>query len=535
MPSAVRDLIEARLKELTDDDRALLDVAAVQGYEFDIDLIARVREMKKVQVLERLAALERRHGVIRSEGGANCFDHYQLQEILYRDLMPELRTEYHGLLSEAFAEREDLEPDDAEGDEAYFMARHGLRGSRPKSAVPYLTGALDYLTGNYQNDAAIDLAKLALEGKRLLKGETRVQTLLRVGRLYALLGRNPEQRAALDEAIEGARNLDDPRILANAISALAWHLWETARYDEALKHGEESVELARRGGDPNTEASAIKSLAGILFDLGRPLDGLEHLERALAIVKESGDGAGEAVAQSYLGYGYWLVGDYGRRKEHHRRALELAPSAERRATSLHNFGNVLADLGHLDEAWKHQQDTLDLARETGFRRFEGHATHRKGEVAERRGELELATELYNEARAIFAEVGHRNAEIDTLVGLGRTTGNAKYFDDAVALAEELGLSSKLLLPLAWRATLPGGDVERTLAAFDDRGVKIPHHEELEARFLLWKATENPEHLGEAHRLLQHLVDHAPEEDRGSMIENVPLNRDIVAAWKEHGA
>ena len=29
--------------------------------------------------------------------------------------------------------------------------------------------------------------------------------------------------------------------------------------------------------------------------------------------------------------------------------------------------------------------------------------------------------------------------------------------------------------------------------------------------------------------------HAPEEDRDSMIEHVPLHRDILRAWEEHGA
>ncbi len=57
---------------------------------------------------------------------------------------------------------------------------------------------------------------------------------------------------------------------------------------------------------------------------------------------------------------------------------------------------------------------------------------------------------------------------------------------------------------------------------------------MEARFLLFKATRDATHLEEAHRLLTHLRDHAPEEYRETMITNVPLHRDIAAAWKEHG-
>ena len=40
-------------------------------------------------------------------------------------------------------------------------------------------------------------------------------------------------------------------------------------------------------------------------------------------------------------------------------------------------------------------------------------------------------------------------------------------------------------------------------------------------------------LAEARRLLDDAVDNAPVEYRTSMLENVPINREIMAAWKEH--
>jgi hypothetical protein len=55
-----------------------------------------------------------------------------------------------------------------------------------------------------------------------------------------------------------------------------------------------------------------------------------------------------------------------------------------------------------------------------------------------------------------------------------------------------------------------------------------------ARFHLWKLTKDKTHLEEAHRLLRDARDHAPADCRDSMIENVPLHRDIMKAWEEHG-
>ena len=41
-------------------------------------------------------------------------------------------------------------------------------------------------------------------------------------------------------------------------------------------------------------------------------------------------------------------------------------------------------------------------------------------------------------------------------------------------------------------------------------------------------------LAEAHRRLMFLRNHAGEEYRETILENVPLHRDSVAAWEEHG-
>jgi hypothetical protein len=58
--------------------------------------------------------------------------------------------------------------------------------------------------------------------------------------------------------------------------------------------------------------------------------------------------------------------------------------------------------------------------------------------------------------------------------------------------------------------------------------------QVEARFLLWKATGDRSHLEAAHELLVHRRDHAPPEHRETMIVNVPLHRDIQAAWDVGG-
>ena len=83
------------------------------------------------------------------------------------------------------------------------------------------------------------------------------------------------------------------------------------------------------------------------------------------------------------------------------------------------------------------------------------------------------------------------------------------------------------------ALLTDGDAGAARGLLDELGERLMAHERMEAHFLLWKATSKSADLTEAQRLLQQLRDNAPEEYRDSMIQNVPLHRDIAAAWRQH--
>ncbi len=85
------------------------------------------------------------------------------------------------------------------------------------------------------------------------------------------------------------------------------------------------------------------------------------------------------------------------------------------------------------------------------------------------------------------------------------------------------------------AALPDGDPEATLAALAEHEDRMRMDHAMEAHFLLFGVTGDPAHLAEAYRLLMFLRDHAGEECQTTILENVPLHRDIVAAWEERGA
>jgi len=581
VPSAVKDLIEGRMRGLTKDERAILDAGAVCGMTFDPGLIAQVLEEKRVRVLRELAEIERHSGLVRGEAGRTRFDQNQIQEVLYQDLPPDLRAEYDTLLAEAHAERCGEEP---KGDDAVFLVHHHLRGSRPKDALPHLEPAFDHLEKSYRNDTLLDLARRALEVEGLLEGKERVEVLLRRAGRLDLLGRREEQRAALDEAVALADETGEAALRGKARRSLGWCFSQTSQNDAAQAAGRQALELARAAGDKKLEAQATGNLGSVFKNLGRYAEAQEHYERARAVYREIGDRQGEAIATGNLGIVFKNLGRYAEAQEHYERHRALSREIGDRqgeASATGNLGTVFKDLGRYAEAQEHyeraravfreigdrQGEAVDtgnlgivfkdlgryaeaqehyeraraLSREIGDRQGEGYALAGFAALAELQEDAEGASRLYEEALALRRELGEKGTLAETLVGLARveaarnaTKSATTHLDEALALARETKSPGTILAATVERARLPGGDADAALAALAEHEERVECAGKMEARFRLWELTQDKAHLEEAHRLLCHLRDHAAEDCRETIIENVPLHRDIMKAWEEQG-
>jgi tetratricopeptide (TPR) repeat protein len=586
VPSAVRDLVEGRLRGVAKDERALLDVAAVMGFEFDPDLVARVRGKKRIEVLEALGDLERRSGLVRAAGRAYRFDHHQIQEVLLGQVSPVLAEEYHAALAEAFAEREKVagrDPKSLPGETAVFLASHGLRGSRPDAALPFLEAAMTHLEKAYRNEEVLDLADRALAATGLLEGGQRVDLLLRKASRLDLLGRPDAERAALDEARRLADAAGDPSLRARVLTSLARHLNIASRFEASRAACVEAVELARACGDRGREIAAVGVLGVALALLSRHAEAQECHERRLAHAETTGDLAEQAAATINLGIGHLSLGRFDEARRSHERGLALAKSAGQRrweCNATGNLSNVLRDgLGRLAEARVLNARHLEIAREIGFRggevngllsscstlvlsgrdgeaeqrlelalaasreigdrRSEAIVLSRLAEAASRRGAPDDAERFHRGALEVSVAIGNRDraAEVnvafgDFLLQSGRRDEAVAAYSEAVRHAEAAGADEPHAEALARLAALGAREPADAVRAFASAEGAMSFSTRMDVNFVLWKATRDAARLAEAKRLLDHLVAHAPAEDRVSMIENVPLHREIAAAARE---
>jgi tetratricopeptide (TPR) repeat protein len=445
VPSAVKDLIEARLRGLAREDRAILDTASVLGFEFDPDLVARVRQLARVQVLEVLGDIERRSGVVRASGSRYRFDHHQIQEVVYEHLSRGLKEEYHTLLAEAFA---GCVQGELSGEDHAFLASHHLRGSQPGNGLPHLMPALEQLEVSYRNEAAIELAALALREPGLFGGAKRAEVLLRKAGRHDLRGEWDAMRTALDEALALADGSESAALRARVRIALGGHLAQTAANEDAQNRLEQALRLAREAEDKKLERITMGKLAGLLRVKSCYEEARAHYEQELVLSREIGDRQGEAVATSNLGYLCLCQGRYEEARAQCERGLALLGGIEDRrdeAALTVNLGFVCMSQSAYEEARVHLERHLALCRETGDRRGEATATGNLGRLFGLQQRYEEAHARFERHLVLAREMGDRYGEAASMSNLGlnrycqgRYEEARAHLEEALELKRELG-------------------------------------------------------------------------------------------------
>ncbi|MHC4492679.1 MAG: serine/threonine-protein kinase, partial [Planctomycetota bacterium] len=451
IPDTVRQLIQARIAELTEEDREVLDVAACLGFEFDPLLVGAVLGLSDIPLLRRLGHLEQKHRLVRAVGRRFVFDHHQVQESIYEGLSELLRERYHAAVAAALERREGAAgrpPEELDGALAFELCDHSLRGAESERASRYLEAALGYLELSWRNDQAVKLTGRALEIPGLLAGERRVNVLVRRAERLRLLGLRAAQRVALDEALALADQ--EGELLPRVRARIGLGILETdvSRYDAAQQVLEEARALAREAGDRDLEARVLANLALVFEGLGRYPDALAASEQAQAVFAELGRRAEEASTVGNIANVHRQLGHFEEARQGNERCRDVFEKIGHRqglARSHGNLGVDLSNLGLFEEARRNHDRYRELAREIGDRRGEAGAIYNLGVIDVKRGDLARARQQFDEHAAIARELGDRHALIRAWGGQGvvlHTLGLAaeaqREQERSLAAARELG-------------------------------------------------------------------------------------------------
>lgn len=222
----------------------------------------------------------------------------------------------------------------------------------------------------------------------------------------------------LEQAVAEA---PDPAAKVRAMTALSTELARTGLPKRAQELAREAQQLARTLDDRRLQAEAIHAVARCHFYLADFVPALEMLLEAASAYQEAGDIAGAATSLSGVGLCQLRIGAAEEAIASLLRALESAQDLGHFVLeiNIHNsLGSAYCTVGRIEDAERHITTGIRLAKNAGNANLLTKLLQNRSLLSKKRGELKAADD---EAAARF----------DWEEGLG-------HAEEALALARELG-------------------------------------------------------------------------------------------------
>jgi tetratricopeptide (TPR) repeat protein len=433
LPISIEEAIEARIAALENEERELLEKAAVFGNVFWVSAVIAMTRLDT-------PVPETSPGPLEIEWG-----HGEDVRRRVSDLISILADQDYLL---------PLEADDSSiPGEAEVVFKHNLerdlilRSTEQGRLARYYLAAAQWLEAKtvQRSDEQLEfLANLYEKG-----GDTR-----RAARCYLQGGDRARARYAPEEArvlygkgLEMIGDKDAPARI-DALHNLGDVLEQTGRTDEAMALFIEMLNLSWRYDNLAKAGAAYSRLARGHRRLGKYDIAMEHLRRAHELFERSRDDRGIASTLDDMGRVNWLRGGFSQALDFHRQALTIRRAlGDRRsiALSLANIGRVHHDTGNFKAAINQFREALDLRRDINDLVGVVQSLCDLGGVHAEDGNHEAALELLGEARQMATEIGDKLALADVLSragevksAMGHGAEAVKDLTDAKVLAAGLG-------------------------------------------------------------------------------------------------
>jgi tetratricopeptide (TPR) repeat protein len=360
LPESVRAMIQRSIDMLGEEQRRILVVASVQGYEFHAAVIAQVLSLDPANVEERLEELEKIHGLVRTLSEeimpdrtltVRCrFIHVLYQEALFSSLKPArrailsvgvascLEALYKDRIATvaskiAFLYEAARELDRAANyfhkaaqiasrvfafEEAATLARHGLAALESLERTPErlhtelllrveLGSALIPVKGFGDQEAQHTFA-VAYQLRHSIEARVEVVAVL-VGLFSFHIARAeiPKARALAEQLIDLGIELHDPAVVARGHGTFGAALYFNGEFVEAVRVLEDTLKQYEAGElqinfqfhSVNSGVTFLTIIAGSLMILGYPDQGLARVTAAVRLADSLSDPMSQAWAYFY--------------------------------------------------------------------------------------------------------------------------------------------------------------------------------------------------------------------------------------------
>ena len=418
LPESLHSLVLSRIDGVSEAPRQTLKVASVIGRAFAAPMLpGAYPEIGSLpEVIAQLSLLAQADLVgpdVEAEQ-TYLFKHAITQQVAYESLPFSLRALLHERVG-GFIERSEPEAIERHVD---LLAHHFWHTENAPKKREYLHRAGVAAQAAYANAAAIDyFERLA----PLIDGESRVDVLLKLGKVLELVG-NWKRAEEVDlQALQIATSLGDAKSRASCETGLAEVARKQGRFDEAL----ERLDRAAAQFDALSDDSGlglVKHLAGtVAAQRGDYPRAVQNYQASLVLRERVGDKASMGSVLSNLGIVAEYRGDYEESRRLHERALQLRTDiGDRRGigNSTTNLGMIAVLQKEYAQARDWFERSLALNREVGDAWMVALCYHNLANATRGLGDYDAARLHYLNSLGAFSAYGDRWALVFLLEDIG---------------------------------------------------------------------------------------------------------------------
>jgi tetratricopeptide (TPR) repeat protein len=226
-------------------------------------------------------------------------------------------------------------------------------------------------------------------------------TLLDLGNFYDDQGDHDKALGFYKESLQVERDIGDESMQAICLNNIGNARFAKGEYEDALTYFQQALQLREKAKVPDDIVESVHNIAETSAKMGQYDQAVTEYMRALDLRRSIGDPRGAAIESYSLGTLFQHQGRLGAALKAKEEALKSFTELKDRtfwmAEILGGFGDVLIDAGRGDEATKHLDDALSLARELKNEGMVAQTLGFMGDAAFYRADLKSARGLYQRA------------------------------------------------------------------------------------------------------------------------------------------
>jgi class 3 adenylate cyclase len=384
IPDSIKSLVLSRMDQLPNEDKLVLQAAAVLGQRFELDCL---RFLIDSPVYECQQLVERHF--LRPEGSLYLFAHALIQEGAYSSLLNQQRIEWHRKAANWYAEHDLI-----------LHAEHlGYAGDA--AAPKAYCRAAEEQVAHFRPERALHLVRAGLE---LASDTDSFELKCLEGELLRVLGSALESIAAYRNASKAAINDVE---LCRALVGVSEGLELTEEHEQLIKELAKAEALAKNHSLSLEMANILKLRAGVHFFKSDKDACLEASNAALEYANDSG-------------------------------------STEMIARALSGLADAEYNRGHFDAAYRYYDQCIEFAREHGLGRVIAANLSMRGFISHFRNDVDSKKADYIEAVELAQKTRDLRSEFIALSGgslwaeMGEIDKGQEWLEKGFAIVQKLG-------------------------------------------------------------------------------------------------